>query len=155
MSWGILDFLSNDDIETRTVTSLEYSVPLAGASLVLYYRNVSFSVTQPLYKSRSSPRIEFESFKNVRVKQSTYLTFVLVKLSDTLLLLAQEFKDIWGFFLWRRFYYESPFPSYSIVMRIHTKFGDVLHLHIKIRTITVDFTLIIHKTLGKGAKKRS
>ena len=39
-------------------------------------------------------------------------------------------------------------------MRIHTKFGDVLHLHIKIRTITVDFTLIIHKTLGKGAKKK-
>ena len=109
MSWGILDFLWNDDIETRTVTSLEYSVPLAGASLVLYYRNVSFSVTQPLYKSRSSPRIKFESFKNVRVKQSTYLTFVLVKLSDTLLLLAQEFKDIWGFFCDAVFITNHPF----------------------------------------------
>ena len=39
-------------------------------------------------------------------------------------------------------------------MRIHTKFGDVLHLHIKIRTITVDFTLIIHKTLGKRSEKK-
>ena len=152
MSWGILDFLSNDDIEMRTVTSLEYSVPLAGASLVLYYRNVSFSVTQPLFKYRSCPRIQSSKCSG----QAIYILDICpCQTKWHIIVTSPRIQRHLRLFLWRRFYYESPFPSYSIVMRIHTKFGDVLHLHIKIRTITVDFTLIIHKTLGKGAKKRS